>query len=112
MLTHNSCGAVNAPDSSFVYKAVSSSATTKGGEWEVVFYQKTAIRDGSLASNPWLQELPDPISKVTWDNYITMNPVQMEKMGYATTFDQEHGLNLATVTVNGQKVTLPVYPQP
>jgi molybdopterin-containing oxidoreductase family iron-sulfur binding subunit len=41
-----------------------------------------------------------------------MNPVQMEKMGYVTTYDQEHGLNMATVTVNGQKVTLPVYPQP
>jgi molybdopterin-containing oxidoreductase family iron-sulfur binding subunit len=112
MLTHNSCGAVNVPVSTFAYKAVSSTATTKGGEWEVVFYQKTGIRDGGLASNPWLQELPDPISKVTWDNYITMNPVQMEKMGYVTTYDQEHGLNMATVTVNGQKVTLPVYPQP
>jgi molybdopterin-containing oxidoreductase family iron-sulfur binding subunit len=112
MLTHNSCGAVNMPVSTFAYKAVSSTATTKGGEWEVVFYQKTGIRDGGLASNPWLQELPDPISKVTWDNYITMNPVQMEKMGYVTTYDQEHGLNMATVTVNGKKVTLPVYPQP
>jgi len=66
MLTHNSCGAVNVPVSTFAYKAVSSTATTKGGEWEVVFYQKTGIRDGGLASNPWLQELPDPISKVTW----------------------------------------------
>ena len=112
LLTHNSCGAVSTPISTFAYKAVASSATTKGGEWEVVFYQKTAIRDGGLASNPWLQELPDPISKVTWDNYITMNPVQMEKMGYVTTYDQEHGLNMATVAVNGQKVTLPVYPQP
>jgi len=112
MLTHNSCSTINTPVSTFAYKAVASTATTKGGDWEVVFYQKTGIRDGGLASNPWLQELPDPISKVTWDNYITMNPVQMEKMGYVTTYDQEHGLNMATVTVNGQKVTLPVYPQP
>ncbi len=112
MLTHNSCGAVSASIPAFTYKSASSAATSKGGDWEVVFYQKTAIRDGGLASNPWLQELPDPISKVTWDNYITMNPVQMEKMGFVTTYDQEHGLNMATVTVNGQKVTLPVYPQP
>jgi molybdopterin-containing oxidoreductase family iron-sulfur binding subunit len=112
MLTHNSCGAVNAPASTYAYKAVSSSAITKSGDWEVVFYQKTAIRDGAMSSNPWLQELPDPISKVTWDNYITMNPVQMEKMGFVTTYDQEHGLNMASVTVNGQKLTLPVYPQP
>jgi MoCo/4Fe-4S cofactor protein with predicted Tat translocation signal len=112
MLTHNSCGAVNAPFSALAYKAASSAATTKSGEWEVVFYQKTAIRDGAMSSNPWLQELPDPISKVTWDNYITMNPVQMEKMGFVTTYDQEHGLNMASLTVNGQKLTLPVYPQP
>ena len=112
MLTHNSCGAVNAPLTALVYKAASSSATTKSGDWEVVFYQKTAIRDGAMSSNPWLQELPDPISKVTWDNYITMNPVQMEKMGFVTTYDQEHGLNMASLTVNGQKLTLPVYPQP
>jgi len=112
MLTHNSCGAVNAPLTTLVYKAASSAATTKSGDWEVVFYQKTAIRDGAMSSNPWLQELPDPISKVTWDNYITMNPVQMEKMGFVTTYDQEHGLNMASLTVNGQKLTLPVYPQP
>jgi len=56
-----------------------------------------------------LQEMPDPVTKVTWDNYITMNPVEMEGK-YATTYDQEHGLNLATVTVNGKSVTLPVYP--
>jgi molybdopterin-containing oxidoreductase family iron-sulfur binding subunit len=112
MLTHNSCGAVNAPLNALVYKAASSAATTKSVDWEVVFYQKTAIRDGAMSSNPWLQELPDPISKVTWDNYITMNPVQMEKMGFVTTYDQEHGLNMASLTVNGQKLTLPVYPQP
>lgn len=79
---------------------------------EVVFYQKMGIGNGALAANPWLQELPDPITKVTWDNYITMNPGEMEKNGYATTYDQENGLNTADVTVNGQKFTLPVYPSP
>lgn len=112
MLTHNSCCDLNTSEKSYTYKSAASSATTKSGEWEVVFYQKTAIRNGAMSNNPWLQELPDPISKVTWDNYITMNPLQMDKMGLVTTFDQEHGLNLACVTVNGQKLTLPVYPQP
>jgi MoCo/4Fe-4S cofactor protein with predicted Tat translocation signal len=78
---------------------------------EVELYQKSGIGLGDQANNPWLQELPDPITKVTWDNYITMNPVEMNGT-YATTFDQEHGLNLATVTVNGKSVTLPVYPTP
>ena len=83
----------------------------KGGDLEVVLYQKAAIGTGAHASNPWLQEMPDPLSKVTWDNYITMNPVEMEGK-YATTFDQEHGLNMATVTVGGKSLTLPVYPMP
>ena len=79
---------------------------------EVVLYQKMALGTGAQAGNPWLQEMPDPITKVTWDNYITMNPAEMEKGGYATTYDQEHGLNMAAVTVNGVKLTLPVYPSP
>lgn len=113
LLTHNSCATVEvAPLAMTEYKAAPISNPTKGGNWEVVFYQKTAIRDGAMSSNPWLQELPDPISKVTWDNYITMSPNQMEEMGFVTTFDQEHGLNMAKVQVNGTELTLPVYPQP
>jgi molybdopterin-containing oxidoreductase family iron-sulfur binding subunit len=78
---------------------------------EIEMYQKAGLGVGDQANNPWLQELPDPITKVTWDNYITMNPVEMNGT-YATTYDQENGLDLATVTVNGQSVTLPVYPTP
>jgi MoCo/4Fe-4S cofactor protein with predicted Tat translocation signal len=79
---------------------------------EVVLYQKSAIGTGLHANNPWLQEMPDPMTKATWDNYITMNPVEMTKAGYATTYDQENGLSLAKVSVNGKDVTLPVYPLP
>jgi molybdopterin-containing oxidoreductase family iron-sulfur binding subunit len=113
LLVHNSCVGTTIPAFTNTFTPVNISSSIKTpGDWEVCFYQKTAIRDGAMASNPWLQELPDPISKVTWDNYITMNPYQMEELGYATTYDQEHGLNLAKITVNGVSVTLPVYPQP
>jgi molybdopterin-containing oxidoreductase family iron-sulfur binding subunit len=84
-------------------------ATGKGVE--ISLYQKAAIGVGLQANNPWLQEMADPISKVTWDNYITMNPTQMEGK-YATTFDQEHGLNLAKVKVGNVEMVLPVYPSP
>ena len=79
---------------------------------EFIAYQKTAIGSGSHVNNPWLQELPDPITKVTWDNYITMNPVEMTKAGYNTTFDQENGLSMAKITVSGVTLQLPVYPVP
>lgn len=83
----------------------------KGGV-EVTLYQKAAIGVGLQAGNPWLQEMADPISKVTWDNYITMNPAEMEKGGYAITFDQEHGLNVAKIKVGSVEMVLPVYPSP
>lgn len=118
MAVHNSCVDMPAPavdvTLSFNDSAVSGLAAQlpKASSLEVIMYQKAGIGIGTQANNPWLQELPDPMTKVTWDNYITMNPVEMTKAGYATTFDQEHGLSLATVKVGNNEVTLPVYPLP
>jgi MoCo/4Fe-4S cofactor protein with predicted Tat translocation signal len=115
MAIHNSC--INLEDekesgiSEFIDVSVPNSK--KGtGSTEVILYQKTGIGSGTQAGNPWLQEMPDPMSKVTWDNYFTMNPYEMKAKGYATTFDQENGLNLATLSVGKNKITLPVYPLP
>ena len=110
--THNSCIDLPLIPSTLVFKDSSVTNLPKGSDTEIALYQKVGIGIGLQANNPWLQELPDPISKVTWDNYITMNPTEMEKEGYVTTYDQEHGLNLATVVVNGKSLILPVYPMP
>jgi len=110
-LTHNSCTAVPVVPAALSFTAAPVKDLPKSADVEVVFYQKSAIGNGQFANNPWLQEMPDPVTKVTWDNYITMNPVEMEGK-YATTYDQEHGLSLATVFVNGKSLTLPVYPLP
>ncbi|MGV8880089.1 MAG: TAT-variant-translocated molybdopterin oxidoreductase [Sphingobacteriaceae bacterium] len=48
---------------------------------ELQIYQSVAIGDGKHANNPWLQELPDPVSKVTWDNYAAIAPKYAEKLG-------------------------------
>lgn len=50
------------------------SSMKKGGRHELVLYQKVSIGDGRHANNPWLQELPDPITKATWDNYAMVSP--------------------------------------
>jgi molybdopterin-containing oxidoreductase family iron-sulfur binding subunit len=47
----------------------------------LALYQKTSIRDGRFANNPWLQELPDPITKITWDNYACVSPGFADKNG-------------------------------
>ena len=113
---HNSCvdaPAIPASELPFISTAMSglSAQLPKVTGTEVVLYQKAGIGIGLQANNPWLQELPDPISKVTWDNYITMNPSEMEGQ-YQTTFDQETGLNMASVKVGSNEITLPVYPSP
>ncbi|MFK8044000.1 MAG: TAT-variant-translocated molybdopterin oxidoreductase [Crocinitomicaceae bacterium] len=84
----------------------------KSSDWEITLYQKSSIGDGKMAGNPWLQEMPDSVSKVTWDNYITMSPTDMEDQGYSAELGQESPSNVANVTVNGQSIELPVFPQP
>jgi MoCo/4Fe-4S cofactor protein with predicted Tat translocation signal len=61
-------------------EATAKIATAKTGEYEVVLYQKVGMGTGAQANNPWLQELPDPISKVTWDNYAMVSPALAKTM--------------------------------
>lgn len=88
-------------------------ATYKPGSGvEVVFYQKVGIGTGNQANNPWLQEFPDPISRVTWDNYVTMSPAEMRAQGLEDIYGQERPANVVKVTVNGQTVELPAVASP
>lgn len=68
---------------------------------EVALYESIAIGNGKYANNPWLQELPDPVAKISWDNFAAI-PV-----AYA----EENGLkNEDVISVNG--LELPVFIQP
>jgi molybdopterin-containing oxidoreductase family iron-sulfur binding subunit len=49
-------------------------ALKKAAKHELVIYQKVSLGDGKQANNPWLQEMPDPITKATWDNYVMVSP--------------------------------------
>ena len=71
--------------------AASAVAAIKTGINEVVLYQKVSIGTGSQANNPWLQELPDPISKVTWDNYAMMSPAMAKSLLGLDVMNQEGG---------------------
>src|SRR2546425_11493956 len=48
---------------------------------ELHFYESVGLRDGRHANNPWLQELPDPISKVSWGNYVAVAPQLADRLG-------------------------------
>ncbi len=75
------------------------------GDIEISLYEKVGIGDGKYANNPWLQELPDPISKVTWDNYIALSPK------YAIAKGWKQG-DILKITANNHSIELPVLYQP
>ncbi|MGZ5280689.1 MAG: TAT-variant-translocated molybdopterin oxidoreductase [Bacteroidia bacterium] len=85
--------------------AVRASKAGNEADMEVILYEKVAIRDGKEANNPWLQELPDPVTKVSWDNYACVSPKWADEKGLA---DED----LIDITANGYKVSLPVLRQP
>ncbi|AYA35636.1 4Fe-4S dicluster domain-containing protein [Hymenobacter oligotrophus] len=72
---------------------------------ELALYEKVGVGNGSLANNPWLQELPDPVSKATWGNYVTVSRAMAKEQGW------EQG-DVIRVTANGKSVELPVLIQP
>ncbi|WP_448701188.1 TAT-variant-translocated molybdopterin oxidoreductase [Mucilaginibacter sp. AW1-3] len=83
----------------------SSKVTASGDDVELQVYQSPAMRDGKKANNPWLQELPDPVSKVTWENFAAVAPKFAEKKNWAEG-------DVIKITVNGYSVSLPVLFQP
>jgi len=92
--------------------AIVKATSANGGEWELSLYQKVTLGAGHHANNPYLQETPDPITKVTWDNYITMSPADAEKLGLSIHIGQCDCANVAKVTVGGKEISLPVFPSP
>ena len=75
----------------------------KQGDLELTLYTKTSLGDGQQANNPWLQEMPDPITRATWDNYITVSKADAASMGLVNENVANGGLNgsYVNVTMNG-----------
>ncbi len=68
---------------------------------EVHFRPSPYLHDGRFANDGWLQELPDPVTKLTWDNPALLSPKTAQSLGVV---DEE----LVSVTVRGRSLTLPV----
>lgn len=49
---------------------------------ELSLYAKSTLGDGHQANNAWLQEMPDPVTKVVWDNYLLMSPAKAKELGF------------------------------
>jgi Fe-S-cluster-containing dehydrogenase component len=63
---------------------VSANPRPAGDAFQLVLYSKIGMPTSAYAYNPWLQELPDPISKSVWDNYACLSPQAAEDLGVAT----------------------------
>ena len=89
-------------------------AAAKSTGLELVLYTKTGMGDGQQANNPWLQEFPDPITRVSWDNYITVAAEDASAAGLKNVNVANGALNgsYAKVTVGETSLTVPVLIQP
>ncbi|HEX6914509.1 MAG TPA: TAT-variant-translocated molybdopterin oxidoreductase [Chitinophagaceae bacterium] len=98
-----------------VASAVAAATARKGGNYELFLYQKVGIGNGNGASNPWLQELPDPVTRATWDNYVIVSPVfakevlgiDLQNSGQADRYEAYPDKPVLEVSVNGKSVKLP-----
>src|SRR5690625_2443666 len=77
------------------------SMNVSDGGFELHLYTKTGLGDGRQANNPWLQELPDPITRTSWDNYVTMSAMDAKDMGMRNRV-------VANGAINGNYVQLTV----
>lgn len=85
----------------------STSLDVKSGDssLRLMAYEKIGLQKGKLANNPWLQEMPDPITKVTWDNYLMVSPKLAESKSISTG-------EVVSFKVNGKEYKAPALVQP
>ena len=95
-----------------VAKLLKKSTLTSG--MELNLYIKTGLGDGKQANNPWLQEFPDPITRTSWDNYLTMSMADARDLGFSNPVKDNGAIDgdYAKVSVNGVEVVVPVMVQP
>ncbi len=91
------------------------SANLQEGGLELTLYTKTSMGDGQQSNNPWLQEMPDPITRASWDNYLTVSSADAAEMGLVNNNVADGGLNGSYVNVTVGDVVIedvPVIIQP
>jgi molybdopterin-containing oxidoreductase family iron-sulfur binding subunit len=72
---------------------------------EVIFYRDSKVDDGRYANNGWMQELPDPVTKITWDNAVLVSRKTARELGVANG-------DVVEISLNGKKVSGPIWTQP
>jgi molybdopterin-containing oxidoreductase family iron-sulfur binding subunit len=76
-----------------------------GNALEVVFYRDAKVDDGRFGNNGWMQEFPEPVTKITWDNAVLVSRKTARELGV------ENG-DVVEITLNGRTVKGPIWTQP
>ncbi|WMX15654.1 MULTISPECIES: TAT-variant-translocated molybdopterin oxidoreductase [unclassified Aureispira] len=96
------------PSNLGIVGAVAALSQKKSDGLEVTFYESVQLGAGQHANNPWLQEMPDPIMRTTWDNFIQI-PLKWDGgSGYTSLNNLKDG-DIATITIDGKPYQLPVF---
>jgi molybdopterin-containing oxidoreductase family iron-sulfur binding subunit len=78
-------GAVPAPPAGARRSAPAGAAPTlrpaREGEYYLLLYPSPVLGDGRGANKPWLQELPDPVTKIAWQSWVEMHPSRTKRLG-------------------------------
>lgn len=77
----------------------------KAEGFELVLYPTVMMRDGTLSNVSWLQECPDPVTRIVWDNYVSLSIGTAEKLKLKKN-------DVLEITLGDQKMNLPVLIQP
>jgi MoCo/4Fe-4S cofactor protein with predicted Tat translocation signal len=98
-------------------EAISAPAAPRrlGGTLEVIFRPDPTIYDGRFANNGWLQELPKPITKLTWDNAAIMSPADAHRFGVEPEDSLDYGstgVPMVDLAYKGRTLRAPVFVQP
>ncbi len=112
--TGDETGTDNVSTASAAVRKLKQSAKGKAG-YELTLYTSVALGDGRQANNPWLQELPDPLTRTTWDNFVTMSMADAKKLGVKNYHVSNGALNGSCVNLTLGNITLknvPVIIQP
>jgi molybdopterin-containing oxidoreductase family iron-sulfur binding subunit len=82
-----------------------SSTVPSAQNLEVIFYRDAKVDDGRYANNGWMQELPDPVTKITWDNAVLVSRKTARELGVANG-------DVVEISLNGKTVSGPIWTQP
>jgi molybdopterin-containing oxidoreductase family iron-sulfur binding subunit len=82
---------------------------------DVIFYRDAKVDDGRYNNNGWLQELPDPVTKLTWDNAVLISPKTARDLGVFTERlrqSQQFFNCVVEIKLGGRSIRGPVWVQP